>query len=96
MNIVSSHIIVSGVVQGVNFRAFTKYCADELGLSGTVENRPDGSVEINIVGESETIDKLIARLKKGNGYSRIDNIAIESKPGGKPRGEFRILRGSRW
>lgn len=39
-------ITAHGGVQGVNYRAAVKRIADALGVHGTVENQPDGSVRI--------------------------------------------------
>ena len=43
-------IVVRGVVQGVAYRASTRYQAIELGLTGWVRNLPDGSVELEAQG----------------------------------------------
>ena len=40
-----AHIFVSGVVQGVYFRDFTRSHANAIGLTGWVRNLPDGRVE---------------------------------------------------
>ncbi len=53
------HILVSGLVQGVFFRAHTREKASELFLSGWVKNLPDGRVEILAEGERENLEKLI-------------------------------------
>ena len=47
------HVIVTGKVQGVFFRAFTRDEAVRLGLSGWVRNRPNGSVEAIVEGFSQ-------------------------------------------
>ena len=71
-----AHILVAGIVQGVSFRWFVQEEAEKLGLSGTVENLPDRSVEIWVEGDRETIERLVKVLKLGNGYSRIDSCEI--------------------
>lgn len=42
---VRAHVLISGKVQGVWFRASTKQVAESLGLSGWVRNLSDGRVE---------------------------------------------------
>lgn len=68
------HIIVSGRVQGVGFRAWTAHEADRLGITGLVHNLPDGSVEIVAEGAQELLERFCKRLEAGNGYSRTDQL----------------------
>lgn len=56
----SRHFIVSGIVQGVGFRAATRRKADQLLLSGWVQNAPDGDVVVSATG---AVDKLEALEK---------------------------------
>ena len=48
---VRAHVIISGRVQGVAFRADTRWAAQRIGVFGWVRNRRDGSVEAVIEGE---------------------------------------------
>lgn len=69
------HIVVTGRVQGVGFRAFTVSEARALGITGWVRNSPDGhSVEILAQGDPESLDQLLARLKQGPPSARVDGI----------------------
>ena len=58
---VARAIEVRGVVQGVGFRPFVWWLANELGLDGTVVNRA-GQVRIEIVGPAEGVDAFMARM----------------------------------
>jgi acylphosphatase len=53
---------VSGVVQGVGFRWWTRSRALELGLVGWAMNRDDGRVEVVAEGPREALEVLVARL----------------------------------
>jgi len=68
------HAIVYGYVQGVFFRANTQRKAIELGLSGWVRNRNDGSVEIIAEGEKEALGSLLSWCKKGPPGARVDRM----------------------
>jgi acylphosphatase len=70
------HAIVSGTVQGVGFRATTRHIAVSLGLTGSVRNLPDGTVEIHAQGIQETLDKFIKNLQDHFG-SYIESIKIQ-------------------
>ena len=88
---VLARIKVTGIVQGVGFRWFVRDEAQIRGLTGTVENLADSSVEIRVEGEREVIDQLIQSLKVGNRISRVDTCHIDwVEPTGKYN-NFRIL-----
>jgi len=72
-----AHIIVSGRVQGVFYRAFTEETADALGLYGWVRNLPDGRVEAVFEGEKEAIEKAIVICRKGPPAARVSNIDVK-------------------
>jgi len=72
----SIHILVSGQVQGVFYRSFTKTAAEKLGITGWVKNLPDGRVEALATGNENKITKFIEELKRGPPASRVDNVEI--------------------
>lgn len=57
------YILVSGRVQGVSFRAYTRQQALQENLTGVAKNLADGHVEIRLYGDSDKI----ARVKKAIG-----------------------------
>lgn len=59
---VELHAIVTGQVQGVGFRYVTQKIAKRLGLSGTVRNLPNGTVEIYAQGKKESLEQLKKEL----------------------------------
>ncbi len=69
-------VIVSGVVQGVGFRAFTARKAQSLGLHGWVRNRHDGTVEAVVAGEDKAVDSMLERLKEGPQGSAVSGIDV--------------------
>lgn len=71
------HIIVSGTVQGVGFRYFTLYKANSLNITGWVRNMSNEMVEINAQADKHTLSNFISILRKGNGFSSIDDISIK-------------------
>ena len=73
------HLIVSGMVQGVNFRRNAQNKAIELGLKGYAKNLPDGNVEVVAEGDEEKLKELIEFIRKGPGVAKIEDIKITHK-----------------
>ena len=67
----SVRCVVTGRVQGVCFRAWTREQAQRLGLAGWVRNLGDGSVEALAQGPDQAVDDFTARLWQGPGASLV-------------------------
>jgi acylphosphatase len=74
------NIAVSGRVQGVYFRAFTRRKAKQLGLVGRATNLADGRVEIIAQGNDEVVTQFITWCRKGPITARVDHIDINELP----------------
>ena len=83
---------VHGLVQGVFFRHFTRARAQELKLSGTVSNQPDGTVHVIAEGPQEDIKKLLEWLQQGPELARVDHVDVEWGQSDGQTHEFTILR----
>ena len=70
-------VTISGKVQGVFFRAYTKQKADELLLSGWVRNMPDGSVEALIYGAEEKIESMLSWFHRGSPEAVVSSVVID-------------------
>lgn len=69
---------VSGIVQGVGFRYFVYKMAVKLNLDGWTRNNYNTNiVEVEAEGEEENLIAFIENLKKGNSFSRVDNVEVE-------------------
>ncbi|GBF34296.1 acylphosphate phosphohydrolase [Desulfocucumis palustris] len=79
------HVLISGRVQGVYFRVYTREAAVGFGLRGWVRNLPDGRVEAVFEGEEQAIEKMLEWCWKGSPSSRVDKVEIIDGP---YRGEF--------
>lgn len=75
--------VVSGRVQGVNFRWYTVQQATVLGLVGSVRNLPGGDVEVVAEGEEADLLALLRFLHRGPRAARVDNVEVTwSEPAG--------------
>ncbi len=65
---------IRGRVQGVGFRWWTRSQALRLGVSGSVRNRPDGTVEVDVRGPQEAVEALRRRLNEGPPGARVEEV----------------------
>jgi|YNPBryulayer2012_1023412.scaffolds.fasta_scaffold00953_2 acylphosphatase len=75
----SVHVIVSGRVQGVGYRWFVKQVATTLGVKGYVRNLPNGTVELEAEGDSESLNALIREMKKGPLGAHVQAVQEQRK-----------------
>lgn len=73
-------LVITGRVQGVFFRRETRREAQKLGLSGFVENRPDGSVRAEAEGPSIQVGALIRWCRRGPDHARVEDVRVAEIP----------------
>lgn len=83
------HAVVSGMVQGVHYRAMTIRQASALGLTGWVRNVRDGSVEVMAEGPREQLEALVQYLWNGPPAASVTAVDVEWA---EPTGEFSSFR----
>jgi len=71
---------VTGTVQGVGFRWFTRETAAAHGVSGWVRNRFDGSVEAELHGPDRDVAAVLSALREGPPHAVVDRIATTPIP----------------
>lgn len=79
---VRRRFVVSGRVQGVGFRYWTVRQADSLGLRGIVRNLTDGSVEVEVEGAPDSVERLREVLERGPAYALVRELR-ELPPAGR-------------
>ncbi len=65
---------VRGMVQGVGFRYSTQSVARRLGVSGYVQNMPDGTVRVECEGEPEAVQAMADWLNKGPSSANVADV----------------------
>lgn len=68
------HLVVSGRVQGVWYRAGTEQEATRLGLSGWVRNLPDGRVEALAEGPEAALQAFEGWCRRGPEHARVEHV----------------------
>ena len=66
---------ISGRVQRVGYRAKVLSLAQELGLTGFVQNRPDGQVLLIAEGGMENLEKFASAIQIKNALIDVQSIA---------------------
>lgn len=74
------HARVSGRVQGVWFRHFTREQALANGLTGWVRNLPDGRVEALLCGDERAVRHVEAWLSTGPELANVAEVVSEDLP----------------
>ncbi len=77
---VRAHIYISGLVQGVFFRARTMQAAVRLGVKGWVRNLLDGRVEAVFEGEKLAVDAAIDYCRHGPEGAVVENVDVAWEP----------------
>jgi acylphosphatase len=75
---IARRIRITGVVQGVFFRAWMRDEARRLGACGWARNADDGSVEAHVEGDEGAVAEMIARLHRGPSGAKVSDIEIEN------------------
>jgi acylphosphatase len=86
-----AHAYVTGMVQGVGFRASVRRYAEEHDLKGFVANLPDGRVEFVVQGKKENVEKFLAELQTSPGLGRVDQLDITRRNVTKSFPSFEIV-----
>ena len=69
--------IASGKVQGVSYRVYVQDSAVELGLTGSVRNLPNGTVEIVAQGQPDILKDFVEYLHEGSLMAKVESVAVD-------------------
>ena len=90
MGKVTAHILISGRVQGVFYRSWTKELAESLGITGWVKNTSDGKVEIVSQGDKSNLDEFIKSLYIGSELAKVEDLIVEKVEGSEVFEDFKV------
>lgn len=87
------HLLISGFVQGIGYRAFVRNQAQKLGIVGWVRNLSDNRVEVVAQSpDKKTLEKFIKICERGPFLSEIKDISIEWQEANEIFSDFKIAR----
>ena len=89
-------LVITGIVQGVGYRAFVEDEAMRRALSGWVRNLRDRSVEAVISGPPDAIGEMILACRRGPPGAEVENVEVLEADGAalahrRPGAVFSVL-----
>ena len=78
---ITRHLIITGRVQGVGYRNYIAYKAQQFHITGWVRNRSDGSVEAVFQGTPENVEALIQRAHRGPPKASVSGVTVNNTSG---------------
>jgi acylphosphatase len=75
---------IEGSVQGVGFRYWTERAAGELGVTGWVRNRRNGTVEALFCGPAEKVAEMLERCRVGPLAAQVTAVKVLAGGGAAP------------
>ncbi|APO72410.1 acylphosphatase (plasmid) [Rhizobium gallicum] len=81
---------ISGRVQGVSFRIWTKTQAQRFGLTGWVRNEDDGSVTALIAGQDAAVSAMLKQFWNGPVGASVSSVVTEQASLDEAPSDFRI------
>ncbi|MCW5686201.1 MAG: acylphosphatase [Pseudolabrys sp.] len=70
------HVVITGRVQGVGYRAWTEDAAAERRLRGWVRNRRDGTVEAVFIGPDSVVTEMIDACRQGPRSAHVTRVEV--------------------
>ncbi|SFH38935.1 acylphosphatase [Desulfotomaculum arcticum] len=87
---VIKHVYISGRVQGVYYREYTRRQAERLGIKGWVKNLSDGRVEAIFAGDAAAVDKMLEWCNHGSPNANVTGIEVAEGPVEEQFSDFKI------
>ncbi len=78
---ITRHLSIHGLVQGVGFRRYMIYEAQQLDIGGWVRNRSDGSVEAVVQGSEAAVATIIECAQRGPRASQVSTVTVSAAEG---------------
>ena len=72
-------MLISGMVQGVNFRTACQRMAWQCGVAGWVRNLDDGRVEAVFEGPARDVQRLLDWARHGPRLAAVSDVAVQTE-----------------
>ncbi len=87
---VRAHVFVSGRVQGVYFREYTRREAQKVGVTGWVQNLWDGRVEAVFEGPPSAVEHMVRWCHRGSPRAHVERVEVQYEPCTNEFSTFRV------
>lgn len=71
------HLLISGRVQGVSFRYYTRQQALSKNVAGWVRNLTSGEVEAVFEGEEDDVEEMLSWCREGPPAARVEHVHLD-------------------
>jgi len=78
--VVRYRVLITGLVQGVNFRTACQRMAWQRGVMGWVRNLDDGRVEAVFEGPAEDVRHMVDWARHGPRLAVVTGVAVQAEP----------------
>ena len=86
------HLRITGLVQGVSYRASARDAARALGVTGWVRNVSNGDVEAVAEADASVIERFITWCRRGPDEARVVEVQVEEHASAEPLSGFEVRR----
>jgi acylphosphatase len=73
---IRKRVVVHGRVQGVGFRWSAQAEAERLGVAGYARNLPDGTVQAELEGPEDSVQRMLDWLHHGPRHARVESLDV--------------------
>jgi acylphosphatase len=84
------YCIVSGKVQNVRYRDYVQVSATTLGVTGWVQNLPDGTVAVCAQGVTDQLKDFVEYLHEGSLQAKVEGISVDWRTTKRASDDFSI------
>ncbi len=84
------YCIVTGKVQNVRYRDYVQVSATTLGITGYVQNLPDGTVAVCAQGLPDQLKDFVEYLCEGSLQAKVEGVSVDWRTTKKIGDDFSI------
>ena len=84
------YCIITGKVQNVRYRDYVQVSAGALGITGYVQNLPDGTVAVCAQGLPDELKEFVEYLHEGSLQAKVEGVSVDWRTTKRQADDFSI------